>query len=335
MEKQIIRLTESDLHNIVKESVSQVLTELDWKTYMNAARKWADTLKNNPAHPKRKSNIMGHENSKGDHDIPTDNRLRAFKDAARDAFDKKYGFNPYGRDRDKGSYQMSFDTDNIGSKGYYDEIGTETHVPSDKAVVGKTKDGKRTQSILRDRFSMDSFDGKDKYPRDRHEARIGFDRDYSPRKAVEPDMDRWDYMQARNKGNQEILDYANGDYDYDNGQWNLNRGGFSIFADDDENAPENAYRPGYCYADGQLEKDLGTDLIKLDPRAEGKLSDDEGFGVKPGKYKCNYNGKPCTLYVGFSKGGPKGIPTGLVCYDNDEESKKYIAQQINTRSLRV
>ena len=34
--KRIIRLTENDLHRIVKESVNKVLTELDWKTYANA-----------------------------------------------------------------------------------------------------------------------------------------------------------------------------------------------------------------------------------------------------------------------------------------------------------
>lgn len=38
MNKQVIRLTEGDLHKIIKESVSKILTELDWKTYMNAAR---------------------------------------------------------------------------------------------------------------------------------------------------------------------------------------------------------------------------------------------------------------------------------------------------------
>ena len=42
MNKKLIRLTESDLHRIVKESVNQVLTELDWKTYANAARKRYD-----------------------------------------------------------------------------------------------------------------------------------------------------------------------------------------------------------------------------------------------------------------------------------------------------
>lgn len=39
--KQIVRLTESDLHKVIKESVTKILTELDWKTYANAARKRA------------------------------------------------------------------------------------------------------------------------------------------------------------------------------------------------------------------------------------------------------------------------------------------------------
>lgn len=39
MEKQVIKITESDLHKIVKESVNKVLTELDWRTCANAAKK--------------------------------------------------------------------------------------------------------------------------------------------------------------------------------------------------------------------------------------------------------------------------------------------------------
>ena len=34
-----VRLTESQLRNVIKESVKQVLSELDWKTYANAAKK--------------------------------------------------------------------------------------------------------------------------------------------------------------------------------------------------------------------------------------------------------------------------------------------------------
>ena len=40
--KKLIRLTEGDLHRIVKESVNQLLTELDWRTYANAAKKAGD-----------------------------------------------------------------------------------------------------------------------------------------------------------------------------------------------------------------------------------------------------------------------------------------------------
>ena len=37
--KRKIRLTESDLHNIIKESVNTILNELDWRTYQSAAQK--------------------------------------------------------------------------------------------------------------------------------------------------------------------------------------------------------------------------------------------------------------------------------------------------------
>ena len=73
--KQVIRLTEGDLHNIIKESVNKVLTELDWKTYANAYKKARET--------------------------ETPERYSRFKDAARDAFNKEYGYS----DED-GSYKM-------------------------------------------------------------------------------------------------------------------------------------------------------------------------------------------------------------------------------------
>ena len=39
MKKKVIRLTEGDLHRIVKESVNQILTELDHRTYASAEQK--------------------------------------------------------------------------------------------------------------------------------------------------------------------------------------------------------------------------------------------------------------------------------------------------------
>lgn len=44
MNMKLIRLTESDLHRIVKESVNKVLTEVDWRTYANAGKKAHDKV---------------------------------------------------------------------------------------------------------------------------------------------------------------------------------------------------------------------------------------------------------------------------------------------------
>ena len=65
MNKKLIRLTESDLHRIVRESVNNVLTELDWKTYMNAAKK--------------------------DWENGNEERAERFAAAAEDAFNKEFG----------------------------------------------------------------------------------------------------------------------------------------------------------------------------------------------------------------------------------------------------
>jgi hypothetical protein len=46
--QRTIKLTESDLHKVIKESVNNILTELDWKTYANAAKKRYQQYKENP-----------------------------------------------------------------------------------------------------------------------------------------------------------------------------------------------------------------------------------------------------------------------------------------------
>lgn len=64
-----VRLTSSQLHNVIKESVRQVLSELDWKTYANAAR-FHNKL-GNPSYGGRKDN---------------------FSAMSRRDFNEKYGF---------------------------------------------------------------------------------------------------------------------------------------------------------------------------------------------------------------------------------------------------
>ena len=75
-----VRLTESQLHNVIKESVKQVLSELDWKTYQNAAKK---------SHLKALDND---DMSNNEYYNELD-RNRRFRQAAEDAFNRDYGTN--------------------------------------------------------------------------------------------------------------------------------------------------------------------------------------------------------------------------------------------------
>lgn len=75
MNKNKIRLTESQLHNMIRESVKQVLSELDWKTYASAADKARDRRLNN------KDDYDAYRNTE---------REDAFNDAASKALSKKY-----------------------------------------------------------------------------------------------------------------------------------------------------------------------------------------------------------------------------------------------------
>lgn len=215
-----IRLTESDLRHIISESIMVYLTELDWRTAANAERKWAAHLKKHPDEPRRKSNIIGHKDSKGTHDITTDNRLRNFKKYRVDAFNKQFQYNkPYCNDtydKEDGSYEMEWNADDVGTYGYYDKYTTTTQTPKTPTY--------KVPHRMKDRFNLDSFDGSDKYPRDRHETFVDFvDGKYRPntkvrRDAVEPEWDGLTYMKARNKGNKAIEDYISGKSKYVKGK---------------------------------------------------------------------------------------------------------------------
>lgn len=72
--KTIFRLTESELRSFIGESVKKILSELDWRTYASAAQKNDEWRKENTNHKANKWN-----------------RSMDFRNAARDAFDKKHG----------------------------------------------------------------------------------------------------------------------------------------------------------------------------------------------------------------------------------------------------
>lgn len=79
-----IRLTESDLHNIIRESVENILSELDWKTNRNA---------------QRKSEKLSFDNSLSDEERSYHReRGKQFRKYADEQFKDKYGANYYSSD---------------------------------------------------------------------------------------------------------------------------------------------------------------------------------------------------------------------------------------------
>src|SRR5574344_306968 len=90
-----IRLTESQLHKVIKESVKKVLRELDYKTYQNAAKK-------------------AHLRALDDYDDNDTNmnkyleKSKNFRNAAEDAFIRDYGY-------DDGQYHTKMHSDMHGS----------------------------------------------------------------------------------------------------------------------------------------------------------------------------------------------------------------------------
>ena len=75
--KKLIRLTESDLHRIVRESVNNVLTELNWKTKMSAANKLDKKALSIPQHDER---------------LKMHRRANKIRQSAYDSFNDEYGY---------------------------------------------------------------------------------------------------------------------------------------------------------------------------------------------------------------------------------------------------
>ena len=80
MEKQLIRMTESDLHQIVKESVNKILNEMSPEVYLN--------------YQKGRTNQANQARVNGDYDTEMKMRSKAAEggNAWGDAMRKKHGF---------------------------------------------------------------------------------------------------------------------------------------------------------------------------------------------------------------------------------------------------
>lgn len=98
-----VRLTESDLHRIIKESVSKVLNELDWKTLANAEKKASERGNSSYWRDKGEDNPIGKA-------VDARERAKRFGDAAKDAFNRDYGYKR-GRRYDDGYAEVSLGGD--------------------------------------------------------------------------------------------------------------------------------------------------------------------------------------------------------------------------------
>ena len=207
MNKKLIRLTESDLHRIVKESVNKVLTEMDWKTYMNAAQKdyKAGPMFQTYANP---------------NDAPSRNeRSRRFAKAAEDALNRDYGYKKAYKSGNKG--ELTFSTPHDRHDIDYDNIMGNPYAHKASSVASKEYwDGGR----LTDVGPRKPWDNDYAYVHHRDpESSWGFR--CGDRKPLS-DIHKGDskFRDAINKGNEELNHYYDNDYEYQKGKgWQLKK----------------------------------------------------------------------------------------------------------------
>lgn len=92
MANKVVRLNETDLKNIIHESVSRILSEANWKTFMNAARKRKEQGDDESAYEleKHAQDSFQREHGKNGHshqyefDSPSYGGRRDFSDSDRD-----------------------------------------------------------------------------------------------------------------------------------------------------------------------------------------------------------------------------------------------------------
>ena len=97
---KIVRLTEGDLHRIIKESVNNIIQELNGSTYANAARKSAERYNDYQRQIKDKDTFLNRLNPRKRReiqnlrDLANKEELRAdrFSDAASDNFQREFGY---------------------------------------------------------------------------------------------------------------------------------------------------------------------------------------------------------------------------------------------------
>ena len=100
---------------------------------------------------------------------------------------------------------------------------------------------------------------------------------------------------------------------------------FKIYHVNDE--VENTFFPRGVYAHGDLERDMGYDLIRISDSFSKHINKDRYANV--GEYKCSWRGCKCILIVRPEFKGAKTTNYGLICYEDDFESLDIIRRKFN------
>ena len=220
--KKIVRLTESDLHGIIRNSVNKILSELDWRTYANAANKssdraaeyddkanakpkWYDGLMFGAPERKRK---LASKNRDKERD-----RARRFAKAANDAVKRDLGY----KSKNGFEYNPSL---RLGDGGSVDRL-----YPSSYAL--KSIDGNRHDSYENE---YDVYDVNGEF-KERYDWHPSYDRAVEWDKAMGNDSSKADLARAKkgmptpyergrmNKGNKALGNWYNGKSKYKDGKY--------------------------------------------------------------------------------------------------------------------
>jgi hypothetical protein len=178
MAKKLVKLTESDLHRIIKESINNVLTELDWKTYANAEKKMRG--ERGDADYWRNKGVRGFDSIRKAANARE--RAKRLGDAAKQSFDRDYGYQ-------KGEHFYDDDYQRVGMGGDFNS--TEEFAPH---AAGWRHDGVASLK----RFPHGVYT-TERTPEDFFKGNL-------------------DAVQAYNKAKDEVGAYKKGNYEYQNGK---------------------------------------------------------------------------------------------------------------------
>ena len=219
--KKIIRLTESDLHGIIRNSVNKILSELDWRTYANAANKSAERQKDYKEKSKEKkwydSILPSRARKRQDKFLnladKENDRSRRFASAANNAVKDQLGY----KSKNGFEYNPSL---RLGDGGSVDRL-----YPSSHAL--KSIDGNRHDTYENE---YDVYDVNGEF-KERYDWHPSYDRAVEWDKAMGNDSSKADLARAKkgmptpyekgkmNKGNKALGNWYNGKSKYKDGKY--------------------------------------------------------------------------------------------------------------------